>query len=203
MTQSSFHTFDRGVYARFVNSRASAKLIAALDAFEIDVENRVCADFGCNVGGFTHVLIERNAQRIYSIDTGYGQLDYALRKHDRVVAMERTNAMHASLPEPIELIVIDVAWTRQRNILPAARRVLTPRGVVIALIKPHYEAQPAQLIKGVLDPNQIDQVLASVRSDVAASGFAIAGEIKSPVIGTGGNVEFLFQLKFVDESSDS
>ena len=84
----------------------------------------VCADLGSNTGGFVDCLLRRGAIKVYSIDTGYGVLDWKLRKDPRVVVMERTNAMHAELPEKVALITIDVAWTKQRNILPAARRML-------------------------------------------------------------------------------
>jgi len=179
-------------------SRAVPKLIAALDAFRdvgVDPSGKVCADFGCNVGGFTKVLLDRGATRIFAIDTGYGQLDYTLRKDPRVVVMERTNAMHVSLPNKVELIVIDVAWTRQRNILPAAKRVLADSGMIVCLIKPQYEAEKHQLKDGVLLLDQIESVLSKVRNDVATCGFEILAEVKSPVVGTGGNIEFLFALK--------
>src|ERR1700726_4579177 len=118
---------------RFV-SRAGEKLEFALDAFGLDVRGFACADFGCNAGGFTDCLLQRGAAKVYAIDTGYGALDWKLRKDPRVAVMERTNAMHVTLPEPVDLVTIDVAWTKQKNILPAARRVLKPTGIVLALI---------------------------------------------------------------------
>ncbi|HSU65234.1 MAG TPA: SAM-dependent methyltransferase, partial [Tepidisphaeraceae bacterium] len=114
---------------RFV-SRAGEKLDHALNAFALDVTGWVCADFGSNTGGFTDCLLQRGATKVYAIDTGYGVLDWKLRKDPRVVVMERTNAMHVALPERTDLVVIDVAWTKQRNILPAAMRVVRPGGTV-------------------------------------------------------------------------
>src|SRR5271163_2045641 len=96
-------------------SRAGLKLDHALDAFELDVTGLVCADLGCSTGGFVDCLLQRGAAKVYAIDTGYGVLDWKLRKDQRVVVMERTNAMHATLPEPAALLTIDVAWTRQRH----------------------------------------------------------------------------------------
>jgi 23S rRNA (cytidine1920-2'-O)/16S rRNA (cytidine1409-2'-O)-methyltransferase len=183
-------------------SRAGPKLIAALDAFDFLVEGKVCADFGCNVGGFTQVLVDRGASKVFAIDTGYGQLDYNLRKHPRVVAMERTNAMHVSLPQPIDLVVIDVAWTRQKHILPAAKQVLAPSGRIVSLIKPHYEAQKHQLEQGVLIAGEIPTVLQGVRTDIASCELAVVAEIQSPVVGTGGNTEFLFLLKLDDKNAE-
>src|SRR4051812_44384353 len=118
-------------------SRAGLKLDHALAHFGIDVAGLVCADLGCNAGGFTDCLLQRGAAKVYAVDTGYGMLDYKLRKDPRVVVMERTNAMHAELPETVDLVVIDVAWTKQRHILPAARRMVKPQGAVVTLVKPH------------------------------------------------------------------
>src|SRR5579859_3432282 len=106
---------------RFV-SRAGEKLDHALTTFNVDVTGFVCADFGANGGGFTDCLLSRGAAKVFAIDTGYGALEWKLRKDPRVVVMERTNAMHVSLPERVGVVTIDVAWTRQRNILPSARK---------------------------------------------------------------------------------
>src|SRR5881296_3349699 len=136
-------------------SRAGQKLEHALVHFQIDVADKVCADLGSNVGGFVDCLLQRGAKKVYAVDTGYGALEWKLRKDPRVVVMERTNAMHVTLPEPVGFISIDVAWTRQRNILPAAGRLLAADGRVVSLIKPHYEAAPATLRKGILPPEHL------------------------------------------------
>src|SRR3954469_9667302 len=101
-------------------SRAGQKLEHALATFAVDVSGRICADLGSNTGGFVDCLLQRGAAKVYAIDTGYGALDWRLRKDPRVVVMERTNAMHAELPEKVSRISIDVAWTKQKHILPAA-----------------------------------------------------------------------------------
>src|SRR5436309_2115272 len=97
-------------------SRAGQKLDHALDVFKIDVAGLTCADLGCNVGGFVDCLLQRGAAKVYAVDTGYGVLDWKLRKDARVIVMERTNAMHVALPERVTLVTIDVAWTRQQYI---------------------------------------------------------------------------------------
>src|ERR1041384_6668048 len=97
-------------------SRAGQKLEHALATFAIDVNGWVCADLGSNAGGFVDCLLQRGASKVYAIDTGYGALEWKLRKDPRVVVMERTNAMHAELPEPVGILTIDVAWTKQRHI---------------------------------------------------------------------------------------
>src|SRR3954451_14122544 len=111
-------------------SRAGLKLNHALGHFRIDVTGLVCADLGCNAGGFTDCLLQRHAAKIYAVDTGYGMLEYKLRRDPRVVTLERTNAMHVSLPEPVSLVVLDVAWTKQKNILPNANNLLSPPGQI-------------------------------------------------------------------------
>src|SRR5205814_558828 len=133
-------------------SRAGLKLDHALSHFAIDVTGHICADLCSNTGGFVDCLLQRGAAKVYAIDAGYGALDWKLRKDPRVIVMERTNAMHAELPEKVGVVTIDVAWTRQKHILPPARRMLAADGWVVTLIKPHYEADPAQLRKGILAP---------------------------------------------------
>src|SRR5688500_20011582 len=117
-------------------SRAGQKLDHALTHFHLDVSGQTCADLGSNTGGFVDCLLQRGAVKVYAIDTGYGALEWKLRKDPRVVVMEGTNAMHAALPEPVSVVTIDVAWTKQRHILPAARRMIAPGGNVVSLIKP-------------------------------------------------------------------
>src|SRR5688572_22601663 len=148
--------------AEFV-SRAGRKLEHALGVFGVEVAGVVCADFGSNTGGFVDCLLQRGAARVYAIDTGYGALEWKLRKDPRVVVMERTNAMHVALPELVGLVSIDVAWTKQRHILPAARRALEAGGKVVTLIKPHYEAEASLLRKGVLPQESLPAVLGHVK----------------------------------------
>jgi len=140
-------------------------------------------------------LLKRGASRVYAIDTGYGALEWKLRKDARVVVMERTNAMHVKLPEKVRLVSIDVAWTKQRNILPAARGMLEENGVVVSLIKPHYEAAAALLKNGVLPEEKLKSVLEVVRADIVGAGFEVVRMIESPIRGSGGNVEMLAELR--------
>jgi 23S rRNA (cytidine1920-2'-O)/16S rRNA (cytidine1409-2'-O)-methyltransferase len=176
-------------------SRAGAKIDHALSHFQIDVTEKICADLGCNVGGFVDCLLQHKAKKVYAIDTGYGALDWKLRKDPRVVVMERTNAMHAELPEVVQFISIDVAWTKQKHILPAARRMLAPAGEIVTLIKPHYEADAKLLRGGVLPADPLPEVIAAVTRDIAACGFAVLGITESPIKGAKGNVEFLAHLR--------
>lgn len=176
-------------------SRAGFKLEGALENFRIDVKDWICADLGSNVGGFVDCLLQRGAKTVYAIDTGYGALEWKLRKDPRVVVMERTNAMHVKLPEKVKLVTIDVAWTRQKNILPAARQMLDENGIAISLIKPQYEAGVERLREGVLPGEHLQAVLEAVKADMAASGFQLLGLIESPIRGGEGNVEMLAHLR--------
>jgi 23S rRNA (cytidine1920-2'-O)/16S rRNA (cytidine1409-2'-O)-methyltransferase len=175
-------------------SRAGLKLDHALEHFALDVTDWICADLGCNAGGFVDCLLQRAAAKVYAVDTGYGALEYKLRKDPRVVVMERTNAMHVTLAEPVDLVTIDVAWTRQKHILPAAARLLKPKGRIISLIKPHYEADRELLHKGVLPAEALGGVLEQVRGDIEAAGCVIREMTESPIRGGEGgkgNAEFL------------
>jgi 23S rRNA (cytidine1920-2'-O)/16S rRNA (cytidine1409-2'-O)-methyltransferase len=175
-------------------SRGGAKLAAALDAFEVSPAGWICADFGSHVGGFVDCLLQRGAARVYAVDPGYGVLDYRLRKDPRVVVCERTNALTYATPEPCDLVTIDVGWTQQRLVLPAARRCLKPAGRVITLIKPQYEAPHAQLRHGVLPAEFWPAVRAQLVIDVTELGWTLAGEADSPLTGHGGNREYLWLL---------
>ncbi len=176
-------------------SRAGQKLDHALTSFDVDVTHLICADFGSNTGGFVDCLLQRGAAKVFAIDTGYGTLEWKLRNDPRVVVMERTNAMHVELPEKMSLITIDVAWTKQRLILPAARRVLGDGGEVITLIKPHYEADKNLLRRGILGEKHLAEVVAQVEADIAAAGFDVIAKVDSPITGRGGNRELLARLR--------
>ena len=175
-------------------SRAGLKLAAALHAFGLDVTGLVCADFGSHAGGFVDCLLQHGATRVYAVEPGYGVLDYRLRRDERVVVFERTNALKFICPEPCDLITIDVGWTQQRLILPAARRCLKPDGRVATLVKPQYEAPKDWLDAGVVPPDRLDEVLAICRNDIRQLGWQIPQSIESPIRGHGGNIEHVWLL---------
>lgn len=169
--------------------RGALKLTHALDEFGIDASGFVCADFGCNVGGFTEALLRKGAERVYAIDTGYGALAWKLRQDPRVVVMERTNALHAEAPEGVrmDLVVIDMGWTTQDACIPGALKWLKPSGKVITLIKPHYEARrfgmEGLLSKGILSEDDAQMVCDRVVEDLPAYGVEVLGVTKSPIAG--------------------
>ncbi len=179
-------------------SRGGFKLAGALERFAVPVADRRCADVGACTGGFTEVLLNAGARRVYAIDVGYGQLAWKLRQDERVVVLERTNARHlTSLPEPIDLVAIDVSFISLKLILPAARGWLAPDADVIALVKPQFEAGRAQVGKGgvVRNPAVHRAVLEDLLGWAAEAGWSLAGLMRSPVTGSDGNVEFLAWLR--------
>jgi 23S rRNA (cytidine1920-2'-O)/16S rRNA (cytidine1409-2'-O)-methyltransferase len=190
-----------GSEGQFV-SRAGLKLDHALREFKFDVAGLTCADFGCNVGGFTDCLLQRGAAKVYAIDTGYGVLAYKLRIDPRVVVMERTNALHAEPLESCDIVTIDLAWTPQRHAVPAAVKWLKPGGRIITLVKPHYELADQEkrrlLVDGRLDPAEAEGVLHRVLAEMPGWGAQPLTHTRSPITGGksskhnhSGNVEFL------------
>lgn len=185
-------------------SRAGLKLDHALREFELDVTGFVCADFGCNVGGFTDCLLKHGAAKVFAIDTGYGALAWKLRNDPRVVVMERTNALHAPAPqERVDLVAIDLAWTPQKHAIPAALQWLKPRGCIVSLVKPHYELDEDEkkslLHEGRLDPAEAERMLHRVLDQMPAWDVKVLAHTRSPITGGkssrgksgDGNVEYL------------
>lgn len=188
-------------------SRAGAKLEHALEEFKLDVTGLRCADFGCNVGGFTDCLLQRGAKHVIAIDTGYGALAWKLRQDPRVETRERTNALHAEAPaEGVDLVVLDLAWTPQRLAIPAALKWLAPGGRIITLIKPHYELrdeEKAWLDRGFLPHERVPGVVTRVEAEMPALGAKVLGSTQSPLVGgktskkagVPGNIEWLTLLE--------
>jgi 23S rRNA (cytidine1920-2'-O)/16S rRNA (cytidine1409-2'-O)-methyltransferase len=178
---------------RFV-SRGGDKLAGALADFKFDVTGLVCADVGASTGGFTDCLLQYGAVRVYAIDVGYGQLDYALRQDSRVVVMERTNARYLEkLPEAVNLVVVDASFISLKLLLPMIKGWLNIKADVIALIKPQFEARKQEVGKGgVVKDSQIHRrVLEDVLGAAIAAGFQVCGLTTSALRGPAGNVEFL------------
>ena|SRR3990167_7607073 len=172
-------------------SRAGAKLDFALRSFNIDPQGKICADLGCSTGGFTDCLLQAGAAKIYAVDTGYGVLDWRLRTDSHIVVLERTNALHLSLPELVDLVTIDVGWTPQALIIPQALKLLSPAGDIITLVKPHYEAKKAKLT-----PLESQTVLSSVIAKLESLHLVVKSTVTSPLLGDKGkNMEFLIWIK--------
>jgi 23S rRNA (cytidine1920-2'-O)/16S rRNA (cytidine1409-2'-O)-methyltransferase len=189
-------------------SRGGLKLVHALDEFALDVRGMRCADFGCNVGGFTDCLLQRGAASVVAMDTGYGTLAWKLRQDARVSVRERTNALHAAPPgegERVDLVVIDMGWTPQRLCVPAAMKWLAPGGGgrIVTLIKPHYEVRPEEkglLVAGVLPEHESERIAERAIGEMAGLGAVVLGCVRSPIEGgagkknAAGNAEWLALL---------
>ena len=185
-------------------SRGGEKLEAALEAFDIPVQGKLCADVGASTGGFTDCLLQRGALQVYAIDVGQGILDWKLRQDPRVVVMESTNARFVEhLPVPVELVTIDASFISLKILLPVVKGWLPDRedagGGVIALIKPQFEAGRELVARGkgvIRDPLVHQQIVAELLAFAQSTDYSLHGLIRSPILGPKGNTEFLayFQL---------
>jgi 23S rRNA (cytidine1920-2'-O)/16S rRNA (cytidine1409-2'-O)-methyltransferase len=184
-------TLERG--PRFV-SRGGEKLAAALDAFPIIIEGKICADVGASTGGFTDCLLQAGAARVYAIDVGRGVLHWRLRNHPKVVVMEGVNARETeSLPEPIQLVTIDASFISLRMLFPSVVGWLVNNGEIIALVKPQFEAGRENVGKGgvVRDPEIHQRVLEEVIDCAVDHSLGPQAIMISPLRGPRGNREFL------------
>lgn len=176
-------------------SRGGMKLAAALDHFGFDPRGRVCLDVGASTGGFTQVLLERGAKRVYAIDVGRGQLHDSLRGRPEVVSYEETDIRTCSparFRATPNLVTIDVSFISLKLVLPAALKLVAHRTQVVALIKPQFEVGPAQVKKGIVrDAALHTAVCADISAFVVSLGWRVLGIIPSPIAGGDGNAEFL------------
>ncbi len=177
-------------------SRAALKLLAALEAFPLEVEGRVCVDIGASTGGFTQLLLERGASRVHAVDVGHGQLAEVLRQDPRVICLEGLNARNLTathLPEPPDIIVSDVSFISLRLALPPVLALARPGAQLRALVKPQFEAGPEHVGKGgiVRDERVHREVLERIRKWLESEGWQVDGIIPSPITGSDGNREFL------------
>ncbi len=177
-------------------SRAALKLLAALEAFPLQVDGRVSVDIGASTGGFTQVLLERGAARVHAVDVGHGQLAEVLRQDPRVVCLEGLNARNlteAHIPEPPDVIVSDVSFISLTIALPPVLALARPGAQLRALVKPQFEAGPEHVGKGgiVRDERAHREVLERIRKWLESEGWQVDGIIPSPITGSDGNREYL------------
>jgi 23S rRNA (cytidine1920-2'-O)/16S rRNA (cytidine1409-2'-O)-methyltransferase len=179
---------------RFV-SRGGEKLEGALAALGIEVKGAVCADVGASTGGFTDCLLQRGAARVFAIDVGHGQLAQALRLDPRVVVLERTNARHITaetLGASVDVVVADVSFIGLGQLLPAFCQILTPGGMLLALVKPQFEAGRLEVARGkgvIRDETVRRSTVDRVAHAIEGAGFELLGEVDSVLTGPKGNRE--------------
>ena len=181
-------------------SRRGFKLDKALKVFPVDPTGKVCIDCGASTGGFTDVLLQHGAARVYAVDVGYGQLAWKLRNDERVVNLERTNLRYVDeeqIPEALDLAVMDVSFISIKLVLPAVQRLLKPGADFICLIKPQFEAGREEVgKKGVVrDPAVHEEVVSGILAFVPTLGMTVMGLDYSPVKGPEGNIEYICYLK--------
>jgi 23S rRNA (cytidine1920-2'-O)/16S rRNA (cytidine1409-2'-O)-methyltransferase len=182
-------------------SRGGHKLSTALDTFAIDPAGLVCLDVGASTGGFTDVLLQRRAARVYALDVGRGQLAEQLRADPRVISLERTNARRLApdtLPEPVHLAVIDVSFISLAKVLGPIASTFddTVGGRIVPLVKPQFEIGRGGAARGVVrDPEAHMAVLERVSAEAVALGLLLRGVVASPILGPEGNREFFLDLE--------
>ena len=185
--------------AQFVG-RGALKLSGALDFFGIDVQGKTALDIGASTGGFTDCLLQRGAVKVFAVDVGHGQLAWKIRNHPRVVVMEKLNARflsHEHIPEDVDLCVIDVSFISLTLILPRAFELVTPNGVILALIKPQFELQREDVSRGgvVREPALHEKAQQKIVKFVEEANYHVAGIVPSTITGTDGNQEFFVCIR--------
>jgi 23S rRNA (cytidine1920-2'-O)/16S rRNA (cytidine1409-2'-O)-methyltransferase len=190
---------DDAAPQRYV-SRGALKLEKALDAFPVDPRGKTCADLGASTGGFTDLLLQRGAAKVYAVDVGYGQLHPKVRNDPRVVVRERENARALtadSLGERVDLVTGDLSFISLRLVLPAVKAVLRPGGEAVLLVKPQFEVGKGEVGKGgvVREDAKRRAALESVEAAARGLGFEVIGAAESPIEGPAGNREWLLALR--------
>lgn len=178
-------------------SRGGLKLEKGLKEFGVDVTGKTCIDVGASTGGFSDVLLAGGAAKVYAVDVGTGQLAWKLRKDERVVVMEKTNARHLTnedISEPLDMVVCDASFIGLETVLPAALSLAQPGAHVIALIKPQFEVGKGRVGKGgvVREPELHQEVCDRIEAWLdGLEGWSVKGITQSPIKGPEGNIEFL------------
>lgn len=188
-------------------SRGGFKLEKALKVFPVDPEDKVCIDCGASTGGFTDVLLQNGAKKVYSVDVGYGQLAWSLRTNDKVINMERTNiryVTHEDIGCSLDFASVDVSFISLKLIFPVMAKLMKSGGECVCLIKPQFEAGKESVGKNgvVRDKETHKNVINSVLSYAAENGFGVLGLDFSPIKGPKGNIEYLLYGKLQGDNAE-
>ena len=179
-------------------SRGGLKLAHALDEFQLDVSGLIVLDVGASTGGFTDCVLQRDANKVYAVDVGHGQLHYGLRKDERVSVMEKTNARYPfELPELVDLIVMDVSFISIGMVIPEVIRHLKQGHYIVSLVKPQFESQRDQVGRGgvIKDPKVHASVLGKIVNWAVGQDIRVRNICRSPIQGDSGNREFFILLE--------
>ena len=179
-------------------SRAGNKLKAAIEAFSIDVNGKICIDVGASTGGFTDCLLKYGASKVYAIDTGTDQLHNKLKEHPKVISIEKTNINNVhELPDKAEILVIDVSFVSLKKVFDSALNLTLESAEIICLIKPQFEVGRENISKKgiVRDKKNHTKILNDFRKYFTDKNLSIQGLIESPIKGLNGNTEHLIFLK--------
>ncbi len=189
----------KGEEERFV-SRGGYKLLKAVTAFALDLQDKICMDIGASTGGFTDCMLQHGAKKVYSIDVGYGQLAWSLRQDDRVIVLEKINVRYLTgeqVPEPVDFAGVDVSFISLTKIIDAVQARLRRNGEIVCLIKPQFEAGREKVGKnGVVREKKVHQeVIEFIIREMRARQFEILGLDFSPIKGPAGNIEYLLHMR--------
>lgn len=181
-------------------SRGAYKLLSAIEHFNLELTGFTCVDIGSSTGGFTDLMLQHGAKRVYAIDVGTNQLDYKIRKDPRVIVFEKTNARHFDYTtlDPINLFTIDVSFISLKRIIPGFADMMAPGAICVALIKPQFEVgkSVADRFRGVIKDKEIQKdVVSEIESFIIDSGLIVEGITPSKIQGMKGNQEYLILFK--------
>ncbi len=193
----------RGNKLRYV-SRGGLKLEKAVNSFSLDLKDKITMDIGASTGGFTDCMLQNGAKKVYSVDVGYGQLDWKLRNDERVVNLERTNIRYITpeiVPDKLDFFSVDVCFISLVLVLPAVRPFLKDKAQAVCLIKPQFEAGKGKVGKnGVVRDKQIHiEVIQKIYDFCLNNGFSVLDMDYSPIKGPEGNIEYLLYIEKSDE----
>ncbi len=193
----------RGNVLKYV-SRGGLKLEKAMEKYGFDLKDKICMDIGASTGGFTDCMLKNNAEKVYAVDVGYGQLAWSLRNDSRVINLERTNIRYITrqeVPDDIDFASIDVSFISLTLVLPVIYEWLKPDGEIVCLVKPQFEAGKGKVgKKGVVREPEIHlEVCRKIYEFCISLGLCVKGITFSPIKGPEGNIEYLFYLKKTDK----
>lgn len=184
-------------------SRGGLKLEKAIEEFNINVNNKICMDVGCSTGGFTNVLLNKSAKKVFAVDVGVAQLAWSLRTDSRVVVMEKTNIKNIEITSEllnIDFICVDVSFISVTTFTDVLYKLLNTDGELVILIKPQFEADRVDVgVGGIIRDKEVHKnVVDKIISDFSKNGFQNIGIIDSPILGAKGNKEFLAYFKKIN-----